>query len=172
MKLRGNFIHVHYDVRSAPYSVLILKLIMARLKGLVSTKCKCSVENVSQGHFIEHYNKTHLGNLIHSQARLCHFGILQEIQRQPNEMPLNEIQLLPHILNRHIGIEQMPFLPGSPRSEIIIILERFDVVIWIRPEQHPIRIGVPARLRRPGVPDPVAQGVHYEIILCPHVDLV
>ena len=44
------------------------------------------------------------------QALLRHLGILQKVQRHPDQMPFNLVELLPDLLRRHKRIVEMPLL--------------------------------------------------------------
>lgn len=103
---------------------------------------------------------------INLQPRLRHLRLTQEIQRHPNQMPFNLIQLLPHHIHRLEHIEQMPGLP-TPLSaqKLVVVLKRLDIIVRIRMEQMPEHLGISRGLTRPHLPKLIAHRVRDEFVV-------
>jgi hypothetical protein len=71
-----------------------------------------------------------LRELINAQTLFSHLCLTQEIQRHPDQMSLDLVQLLPHLLHRNILPEQMSLLIVLVdlwiRLKRIVLLEGFD----------------------------------------------
>lgn len=55
-----------------------------------------------------------------------HLSVFEEFQREPDEMTLDLIQLITHILGRNELVKDMTRLDTTWREETIIVLESFD----------------------------------------------
>lgn len=68
-------------------------------------------------------------------------------------MALDAIELLAHVLDRHVRIEQMALLVRPARAaEPIVVVEGLDVVVGIGAEEQSVHVCVGGGLTRPGVP--------------------
>lgn len=109
------------------------------------------------------------------QARLSHIRVLQEIQRHPDQVALDLVQLLAHDLHRLVKIVQMTSLTRSlGTEESVIVLETLDIVVRIRVEQVPEHFRVSRGTAGPHVPQVVVERVadHGIVLVAAFPDVV
>ena len=67
------------------------------------------------------------------QSFLSHFRIPQKLQRHPNKMPFDLIELLSDLLRRHVRIVQVAlFVFAVFGEERLVVVEGFDCGMWLR----------------------------------------
>ena len=83
-------------------------------------------------------------------------------------MPLNPIQFLFDLLDRQISVVQVPLLVVlvllGVGSELLVILEGFDTVVWVGVEQISENLGVGSGIFGPHIPDFIGQRVGDEFV--------
>jgi hypothetical protein len=67
-----------------------------------------------------------LGPLVNLQPLLRHLGIPEELQRHPDKVSLDLLQLLSHLVRRDHAVKDVARLDALGRHEAVVVVKRFD----------------------------------------------
>lgn len=91
--------------------------------------------------------------------------ILEEAQRHPDKMSLDLVQIASDVLIGHVWIVDVALLPVAAGQEVLVVVERADVVVRVGVEDVPEGLGVLSGAVAPKLPEVVRERVADKLVV-------